>query len=299
MSVKGVLAYAQIRDGSVTKALLEPAVKATLDQVPVVAQDLSDLIGSKGQPNGLATLGNTGSLTANQINSIALKGKALPVNSEAEMLAITHTKDGNPMEQGDRVDRLDVGRTYIFDGGDLTDPGNWSKILAEDSAVTTLTNVAGTVSESGVVTLANIAFTGAMADLIGAAPVASSGAASDLNVIDAADRFVATDAEGVLEELDVKIDAAEQAAATAATNAQNTAIASSRLVSFTLTPGADDATKSFDGIAIDTGAHYRVLRNGVDERQSGLAIVDEAAKTVSFSYDVLSDEAVTIEGYPA
>ena len=300
----GIKAWKQIELKSVTRALLEQSVQDELAQVGLNQTAIAAISNSIGMPGGIASLNNNGNLPASQHGSISLMGFAGEVNSEAEMLALTVNNDGTSIEKGDRVDRLDIGRTLIFGGGDLTDPANWNPILAENASVTTVRNTSGSQSETGVVTLSDIAFSGNVADLAGIAAVATSGAAGDVAIVDSGDNFTATDVEGALaenaqrvaDEATARGQAVSQAVQTAQT-ATNAAQVAATLVEGTFTGTQDDANNAFTVAGIDTSKPVFLYRDGVEQLSAQFATRDGSNITTTVSAPA-SDESIKVFGYP-
>ena len=311
----GIKAYKQIEQGTVTEALLDAPLVAKIALIAANGLAIAAITNSVGVAGGIAPLNAAGVVPASHTGSIYLKGKAESVNSEAEMLALTVNRDGTPMEQGDRVDRLDLGRTMIYDGGGLTDPDNWSMILAENAAVTAVRNASGTVDETGVVTFSDIAFSGSISDLAGAAAVATSGAANDVVIADSGDLFVATDVEGALAEnaQSIKDEAiargqaisseanARSQAIEAEANARDIAIteakASATLVEGTVTGVQDDINNTFTISGVDTSKMVTLHRDGVDQLKAGFATISGSTITTTVSAPA-SDERLVVTGYP-
>lgn len=294
----GIKAFKQIEAGTVTRSLLAAAVITELDQIATNTTAIAAINDSLGQPNGIATLNAQGALTASQIHSLALHGYAGEVNSEAEMLALTTNIDGTPIEKGDRVDRLDLGRTLIFSGGDLTDAANWKKILAENTVVTSLRNTSGTVmGEVGVVTLADVAFSGAAADVSGLADVATSGAAADVSLADAGELYDATTVEAALAEVmgDLNQEVADRQ--NAINNVKTDAVTAATLVEGTVTGTQDDSNNAFTISGVDTSKHVFFFRDGIEQLAAGFASRSGSSVTTTISAPA-SDEALKVFGYP-
>ncbi|MFA5754412.1 MAG: hypothetical protein WC905_03625, partial [Patescibacteria group bacterium] len=92
----------------------------------------------RGQPNGLASLGADGKVPTAQLGALPINNTFV-VASEAEMLATGASK-------GDIAVRTDESKTYILQGEDPTDIGDWVEI----AGTATVISVNG---YSGIVTL--------------------------------------------------------------------------------------------------------------------------------------------------
>lgn len=109
-------------------------------------------------PNGVATLGSDGKLSASQVSALAISDTFV-VNSQAAMLAVSGA------ETGDIAVRTDTNETYILTQTPASTLANWQKLLTPTSPVTSV------FGRTGAVTAASGDYT--VAQVTGAAPLAS------------------------------------------------------------------------------------------------------------------------------
>ncbi|MBD1864185.1 MULTISPECIES: hypothetical protein [Trichocoleus] len=115
----------------------------TADQVGAIP------VAQKGIANGVATLDGAGKVPTAQIPPIAIND-TFPVNSEAEMLALT-------AEVGDVAVRLDSLKTYILRIPGPSTLSHWQEILTPTTGVTSVFGRSGVVNaQSGDYTAAQV-----------------------------------------------------------------------------------------------------------------------------------------------
>lgn len=153
----------QIRAQTISKALLNTALQADIDQITTNKNNIAAIIASKGVASGIATLGADGKLVASQIPSIAISDFLGEVASDAALLTLS----------GQRGDWATVvpanaanAQSWMLVGDDATVASNWKEIRTPSDGVTSIRNVSGSVTGlNGTVTLADVAFSGAASDV--------------------------------------------------------------------------------------------------------------------------------------
>lgn len=134
-SLSGVLkASAGLVSGSATTSDLPEGSNLYYTDVRADAR----ITAQKGNANGLATLDAGGKIPSSQLPSIAISDTFVVVN-EAAMLALT-------AQTGDVAVRTDENKSYILQGTDPTDIGDWQELLTPTDAVQSVNGQTGTVS---------------------------------------------------------------------------------------------------------------------------------------------------------
>lgn len=297
MATKGILAYKQLQDASVTRALLAAAVITELDQIGTNTAAIQAINDAKGAANGFAPLGSDGVVPGEFIGSLH-SSEAFIVTSMAELTAssLRHPVTNDIPRRGD-IARIESGneatqRTLLLVGADYAVEANWSEWLNPTDGVFALRDVSGNnMDKRGTVTLADVAFTGAAADVSGLATVATSGNAADVALADSGDLFTATSVEAGLAE-------AMEAANAAAISAQN-AQTGSTLIAGTVSGDKGTANKAYTISGLDTSKQIFFFRDGVEILQAGFATKSGSTVTLIASVAAVdTDENLSVVGYP-
>lgn len=282
MANKGIIASLHIKNGTVTRDLLDASVVTELDNLRTSADQntagIQAINDAKGNASGFAPLDADSKIPMQFIHARAIE-RVVTVGTEAEMLALNISD----VQNGDTVviatGDAETQKTYqVTDESKLDELAGYTELLFSSNR--SLIMRAGT-AQTGQVALSEAAFTGA---------------ANDVTIEDSAGLYDATTTEAAFAE----VMGAANDAAQAATDAKNDATAAATMINGTLTPVVGSEGRAWKITQIDPAKKLFFSRDtSGDLIAAGFATV--SADVITLHPDVPAfeaDEVATVVGYP-
>lgn len=282
MANKGIIASLHIKNGTVTRDLLDAAVVTELDALRTSADQNAEGIqainAAKGAASGFAPLDADSKIPMQFIHARAIE-RVVTVVTVAQMLALTTAE----VQNGDTIvvatGDVETQKSYqVTDETKLDELAGYTELLFSSNR--SLIMRAGT-AQTGQVALSEAAFTGA---------------ANDVTIEDSAGLYDATTTEEALSE----VMGAANEAAQAAADAKDDATAAATMINGTLTPVAGSEGRAWTVTQIDPAKKLFFSRDtSGDLIAAGFATV--AGDVITLHPDIPAfeaDEVATVVGYP-
>lgn len=142
----GTVSFATAEQGLLADSALQPGanISTLINDVNYINSESDPVfLGQKGQPNGVATLDGAGKIPQSQIPAIAVNNTFV-VNNQTSMINL-------PAQTGDLAIRTDLNKTFILQGTEPLNIGEWTELLS--SIEVPVTSVDG---RTGNVTLSDL-----------------------------------------------------------------------------------------------------------------------------------------------